>query len=76
MWSEFAFSWVLLGLVDIICNHSELVIDGICTSSPVVKEWTNTLALMFGISILATIDRLHDISPRQLPNDGSAYIGQ
>ena len=67
---------MLLGLVDIICNHSELVIDGICTSSLVVKEWTNTLALIFGITILAMIESLHGISSQQLPNDGSVYIGQ
>ena len=76
MLSSFAFSLVLLGLVDIIFNHSELVIYGICTSSLVVKEWTSTLALIFGITIYATIDRLHDVSSQQLPDDGSAHIGQ
>jgi hypothetical protein len=50
---------VLLGLVDIICNHSELVIDGTCTSSLIVKDGTNTLALIFGIAIDEAIRKLH-----------------
>lgn len=38
MWSEFAFSWVLLGLVDIICNHSELVIEVISVGGAHVRH--------------------------------------